>query len=196
MLQQDIKKDLESHSLSGPKRDGIFEFAKCFIFNYGLQAMIVYRLGQWIFNRQYIQRFCFMKLIFSPIYFVLNTGIKYMYGISISRKATIGPGLYIGHFGNIRIDKCIIGENCSVQQSVHIGPEKGKGSNSPKIGSNVWIGGHVTVFGKITIADGATVSVGSNVTRDVPGNCLVVGNPARVVNKGYDNTKLLGLTQK
>ena len=116
-----------------------------------------------------------------------------MYGISLSRKANIGHGLLIGHFGNIKIGKCVLGENCSIQQSVHIGHEEGKGASVPHIESRVWIGGHVTIHGKIKINKGATISAGSNVTQDVPEGCLVVGNPARIVNKNYDNTVILGL---
>ncbi|NDV78408.1 sugar O-acetyltransferase [Dysgonomonas sp. 511] len=49
------------------------------------------------------------------------------------------------------------------------------------IGSNVWIGGGAIVLAGVTIGDGSTVAAGSVVTKDVPPNCLVAGNPAKVI---------------
>lgn len=42
------------------------------------------------------------------------------------------------------------------------------------------IGANATILPGITIGEGAMVGAGSVVTRDVPSNTLVVGNPARV----------------
>lgn len=47
------------------------------------------------------------------------------------------------------------------------------------IGRNVWIGGGAIVLPGIRIGDGAVVGAGSIVTRDVPADTTVVGNPAR-----------------
>jgi serine O-acetyltransferase len=190
-----IKKDLKRYSFAKKKGTKRFDLILQFIFNYGFQATLVYRFGQWIFDRQNGGVFYYFHFILFPFYSFLNMGIKYLYGISLSRKANIGPGLFIGHFGNIKIGKCILGENCSIQQSVHIGPKHGKDTGAPHIGSRVWIGGHVSIHGKIRINDGATISVGSIVTKDVPEGCLIVGNPGRIVNRNYDNTRILGLNR-
>ncbi len=48
------------------------------------------------------------------------------------------------------------------------------------------IGGNATILPGVTIGAGAMVGAGSVVTRDVPDNAIVVGNPARI--KGYTNT--------
>lgn len=50
-----------------------------------------------------------------------------------------------------------------------------------KIGNNVWIGGRVTILKGVTIGDNAVVGAGSIVTRDVPANAVVAGNPARII---------------
>lgn len=47
------------------------------------------------------------------------------------------------------------------------------------IGENVWIGGGAIIMPGVTIGDGAIVGAGSVVTRDVPPDTTVVGNPAR-----------------
>jgi acetyltransferase-like isoleucine patch superfamily enzyme len=41
------------------------------------------------------------------------------------------------------------------------------------------IGSGATILGKVTIGENALVGAGSVVTRDVPANAIVVGNPAR-----------------
>lgn len=45
------------------------------------------------------------------------------------------------------------------------------------------IGSGSTILGGITIGEGAIVGAGSVVTRDVPPNATVAGNPARVLTK-------------
>ena len=43
------------------------------------------------------------------------------------------------------------------------------------------IGSNATILGGVTIGEGALVGAGSTVTRDVPPNAVVAGNPARVL---------------
>jgi maltose O-acetyltransferase len=51
------------------------------------------------------------------------------------------------------------------------------------IGDDVWIGGGAIVLGGVTIGDRAVVGAGSVVTRDVPADAVVAGNPARPLVK-------------
>jgi maltose O-acetyltransferase len=52
------------------------------------------------------------------------------------------------------------------------------------IGADVWIGGGAIILPGITIGDGAVIGAGSVVTRDVPANAIVGGNPAKLLGKG------------
>ena len=54
------------------------------------------------------------------------------------------------------------------------------------IGDDVFIGARCIVMKGVTIGNGAIVGAGSVVTKDVPPNTVVAGNPARVV-KVIDN---------
>ena len=45
------------------------------------------------------------------------------------------------------------------------------------------IGSGATVMGGITIGENATIGAGAVVTKDVPANAIVVGNPARILKK-------------
>jgi lipopolysaccharide O-acetyltransferase len=54
------------------------------------------------------------------------------------------------------------------------------------IGRNVWIGEQACILPGVTIGDGAIIGAGSVVTRDVPTNSIVAGNPAKVI-RVYDD---------
>ncbi len=48
------------------------------------------------------------------------------------------------------------------------------------IEDDVWIGTGVIVLAGVTIGKGAVVAAGSIVTRNVPENAIVAGNPAKI----------------
>ena len=50
-----------------------------------------------------------------------------------------------------------------------------------KIGNNVWIGSNAFIGPGVTIGENSVIGACSCVIKDVPPNCVVVGNPARVV---------------
>ena len=49
------------------------------------------------------------------------------------------------------------------------------------IGENVWIGANATILPGVTIGDNAIIGAGAVVTKDVPGNAVVAGVPAKVI---------------
>ena len=48
------------------------------------------------------------------------------------------------------------------------------------IGDDVWIGGRVIILPGVNVGKGAIIGAGSVVTKDVPPNAIVAGNPATV----------------
>lgn len=50
-----------------------------------------------------------------------------------------------------------------------------------RIKKNAWIGAGATILPGVTVGENAIVGAGSIVTKDVPNNAVVVGNPARVI---------------
>ncbi len=46
---------------------------------------------------------------------------------------------------------------------------------------NVWIAASATIVGGVTVGENSVVAAGSVVTKDVPPNTLVGGNPVRVI---------------
>jgi maltose O-acetyltransferase len=47
----------------------------------------------------------------------------------------------------------------------------------------VWIGSRVIILPGLFVGHHSVIGAGSVVTKDIPANCLAVGNPARVVRR-------------
>ena len=63
-------------------------------------------------------------------------------------------------------------------------PPRPKLKTAPvKIGNNVWIGMGAVILKGVTIGDNSVVAAGAIVTRSVPANTIVAGNPAAAVKK-------------
>jgi acetyltransferase-like isoleucine patch superfamily enzyme len=60
-------------------------------------------------------------------------------------------------------------------------PSVKKSLRGPIIKKGAKIGANSTILPGITVGEGALVGAGSVVTRDVPDNAVVVGNPARII---------------
>ena len=59
--------------------------------------------------------------------------------------------------------------------------EQGMQGQAVRIGSDVWIGARVIVLPGVTIGDHAIVGAGAVVTKDVPDQAIVAGNPAKLI---------------
>jgi lipopolysaccharide O-acetyltransferase len=114
-----------------------------------------------------------------------------------------GKGVQMNDFNHITAIKSVtIGDNVLMASKIYIsdsshGNYSGTDSDAPesivnerqlsarpvKIGDNVWLGESVAILPGITIGKNSIIGAGSVVTKDVPENCIAVGNPASVVKK-------------
>lgn len=110
---------------------------------------------------------------------------SYIYGYQINPSTRIGKGLYIGHRGTIIINsKTIIGRCCNLSPGVTIGQtNRGSKKGAPIIGNKVWIGTNAVLVGNITIGDNVLIAPNAYVNIDIPGNSIVIGNPAKIISK-------------
>jgi acetyltransferase-like isoleucine patch superfamily enzyme len=106
--------------------------------------------------------------------------------IRIGRNVFINQNCTLYDLGGIDIgDEVMIGPNVSLITSSHpIEPSRRRDGVIAKpivIGKNVWIAANVTIIGGVTVGENTVIAAGSVVTKDVPANTLVAGNPARVM---------------
>jgi acetyltransferase-like isoleucine patch superfamily enzyme len=106
--------------------------------------------------------------------------------IRIGRNVFINQNCTMYDLGGIDIgDDVMIGPNVSIITSGHpVEPYQRRAfviARPIVIGRNVWIAAGATIIGGVTIGENSVVAAGSVVTRDVPANSLVGGNPARVI---------------
>lgn len=106
--------------------------------------------------------------------------------IRVGRNVFINQNCTMYDLGGIDIaDDVMIGPNVSIITSSHpIGPAERRDGVIAKpiaIARNAWIAAGVTIIGGVTVGENSVVAAGSVVTRDVPPNTFVGGNPARVI---------------
>lgn len=108
--------------------------------------------------------------------------------IRVGRNVFINQNCTFYDLGGLEIgDEVMIGPNVSLITSGHpLDPAERRKITIGKpiiIHRNVWIAAGALVIGGVTIGQNAVVAAGSIVTRDVPANTMVAGNPARVIRE-------------
>ena len=138
----------------------------------GLWAIWIHRIAHLIYK---------MHIPFFPR--LLSQIMRLLTLIEIHPGASIGKRFFIDHGNGVVIgETTVIGNDVTIYQGVTLGGTgKEKGKRHPTIENNVVIGAYAIILGNITIGDNSRVGAGAVVTKSVPPNSTVVGNPARVV---------------
>jgi maltose O-acetyltransferase len=102
-----------------------------------------------------------------------NVAINNAFSVVAYAKVTIG-------------NEVLIGVNCSIMDNDGHQLAFDKRNESPVghsvvIENNVFIGSNVTILKGVTVGENAVVGNGTVVTRNVPKNAIVAGNPARII---------------
>ena len=106
--------------------------------------------------------------------------------IRVGRNVFVNQNCTFYDLGGLEIgDDVLIGPNVSLITTGHsLEPARRRAVTIGKpivIGRNVWIATGAIVIGGVTVGENAVIAAGAVVTKDVPANTLVAGNPARVV---------------
>ena len=117
--------------------------------------------------------------------------ISFDYGFNIH----VGKNFY-ANFNSIFLDICpiTIGDNCMFGPNAQLytathplhpvkrnsGLEYGKPIT---LGNNVWLGGGVIITPGVTLGDNVVVAAGAVVTKSFPDNCVIGGNPAKIIKE-------------
>ncbi|MBU8688938.1 acetyltransferase [Priestia megaterium] len=123
------------------------------------------------------------------VYVEPNIRVDYGYNIFVGEN-------FFANFDCVILDICKVsfGDNCLLGPGVHIYTathpidpnERNSGKEYAKpiiFGDNVWIGGSSVINPGVTIGDNVVIASGSVVTKDVPNNVVVGGNPAKIIKK-------------
>lgn len=153
------------------------------------------RLNRLTFDDAAEVRLLFSELIGKPVDdsflllppFYTNGGDE----IRVGRNVFINQNCTFYDLGGLDIgDDALIGPNVNIITTDHpVDPARRRSvtiGNPIAIGRNVWIATGATVIGGVTIGENSVVAAGSVVTKDVPPNTLVGGNPARIIRPVVD----------
>ncbi len=122
-------------------------------------------------------------------------------------RCDYGANIYVGRNFYANFD-CIILDQCPIQigDNVFFGPRVSLYSAGHPIdamvrnsclefgkpitvGSDVWVGGDTVILGGVTIGSNVVIGAGSVVTKDIPPDCIAVGNPCRVLRRITDEDR-------
>lgn len=174
--------------LSDWQRDLLRYPKRPFLKEQSIWAIAVYRWGAQLHAKpnRWLKRFEFQ------LYWFVFRLVETLTGICLPHNSKIGPGLRIHHFGGIFINpRTVIGANCTLRQGVTLGNRHEDGG-APTVGANVDFGAYAQVLGEVRIGDNVKIGAMSVILEDVPANCTVVGNPARVVRGGNTSATPVG----
>jgi serine O-acetyltransferase len=165
MKKRQIDADLRKYSADGT---GVGAFIKVCTRQRVFRNLFYYRLGEYVS--------VFIKWLLPP-----------------ERTLTIwcpeiGEGCHFEHNYATYLNAERIGRDFYCLHLVTLGNDSQ--GQRPVIGDGVSIYTGATVFGGIHIGDNVTIGAGAVVSKDVPANCTVVGNPAVIVRKDGERVNI------
>ena len=110
----------------------------------------------------------------------LGLGIFIQSNVNISSFSKIGNFCRVNTMANIMHDT-VIGEDTIIAPNAVI-------LGDARIGSNCYIGANSTILPHKNIGNNVIIGAGAVVTKDVPDNIVMVGNPARELTRQNYNT--------
>ncbi|MBM4116664.1 serine O-acetyltransferase [bacterium] len=122
-----------------------------------------------------------------PARFLMSM-VRVFTGVEIHPGATIGRRFFIDHGVGVVIGETTeIGDDVLLYQGVTLGGTSlAKGKRHPTLGHHVVVGAGAKVLGPISVGDGARIGASSVVIKDVEPRQVVVGIPARPVDRRED----------
>lgn len=119
----------------------------------------------------------------------LEVGLNVSIGsdVRIEADGLIGDSVLIANSAAIvgRHDHEVTNVGIPIRDGKWVGTSPDELSRPTTIGSDVWIGFRATILSGVVVGDCSIVGAASVVTRDVPPNSIVAGNPARIIGERF-----------
>ncbi len=173
-----IKEYLESIQ----KRDPAAKSKLSILVTYpGVKALFFHRIANF---------FCIAK--FGLLAKMISQLSRFFTGIEIHPGAKIGKNFFIDHgMGVVIGETSEIGDNVTIYHAVTLGgispsinsDEQRYVKRHPTLKNNAVVGSGAQVLGPVIVGENAKIGANAVVTKDVPANAVMVGIPAKNVNK-------------
>lgn len=174
--------------MGGSIKPNIIRKIIIWINSFEIHCIIALRINQTLYKKRINSKNRLFRFIFRVIIRILWKQSEFLHHVYINPEMEIGPGFVIMHASSMYIGAKKIGKNCTLFQNTTIGggaKRHDEGQPKPEIGDNVWIGPNSIITGDIKIGNNVTISAGTVLSKDVPDNCLVGGNPGRIIIQDY-----------
>ena len=129
---------------------------------------------------------------------IISQFSRFLTGIEVHPKASIGKNLFIDHgMGVVIGETSEIGDNVTIYHAVTLGGispsiksnEQRDVKRHPTLKNNVVIGSGAQILGPITIGEYAKIGANAVVTHDVPSHAVMIGIPAKNIKPKSDEDK-------
>ncbi|MCV9388279.1 sugar O-acetyltransferase [Reichenbachiella ulvae] len=113
----------------------------------------------------------------------------YGYNIEVGEKVFMNFNCCILDVMKVKMgNNVLLGPNVQIYTATHPMEAKSRAewleyAKPVTIGNDVWIGGAAVICPGVTIGNGVVIGAGAVVTKDVPNNVFVGGNPAKVIRE-------------
>ena len=148
-------------------------FWESVIFKAGFQAVLLYRVSHWLYERGWIYLPWFLSR--------LSIAIT---GAEIEFNARIGPGMFVSHPVGIVVGRgTVIGSDVTLFQGVTFGVKSWHPdaiTKFPRVGNKCYFFTGAAILGDVTVGDNCIVGAHAVVTSDLPDGSLALGIPAKV----------------
>lgn len=136
-------------------------------------ALRIYLISRWFYLHH-------LKLLAHIFYRINNV----VYQCNISYEAELSPKVRMCHARGIFIRRGVkVEEGTVLFQQVILAVKYPDTEIKIHIGKNCLIGANACVLGNVTIGDNVTIGANTVVTKDIPSNCLVVSQKAKVIKR-------------
>ena len=95
--------------------------------------------------------------------------------LSATLDLTFPKGVHIGEYTYLAFESRILTHDRTRGLYLHT-----------RIGKNCFVGGRSMILPGVTVGDNCVIGAGSIVTRDVPPNSIVAGNPAKIIRSDIE----------